>query len=144
MLEDSYILLESFNDDDIERFMVDYIKDFDNQSDHYEYPSYGDLTEFETDSFIEMLHFILDKRGREYRFYFRNNNQQSAIKRGMIFFNEDKSVTLGISIPTEFAEAYEDQLKKDFHTPYSMICTDTYLPPGNAQEFKASSRQHFG
>lgn len=135
MLLDIYLLKEDFEKRDITLFINNYIKGMISTVDYYEYPQYSENNQFETDSFQNMLNFILEKKGRYFRFYFRNNSIDEDIKFGMIFFNKDNSLILGISIPILTKDYYRECLVQDFDSEFILECYEV-VPPNNVKDFK--------
>jgi hypothetical protein len=137
LLEEVYILIEERQKAIVDNFINNYLKPFEELSDYYEYPPYSDDIEFETSDFNQMLSFIFEKENRYFHFYF-NLERHSYIKRGMIFFNADGSVLLGLGLGVESNKIafYTNKLSEDFNSPFILICNNV-LPPNNRIEFKS-------
>jgi hypothetical protein len=134
-IDDIYILVDKFSNEKVYFFINKYLSGLEPLSQYYEYPPYSGKTEFETENYQEMLVFILKVRGRYFRFYFKNPSNDMAVKFGMIFFNEDGSLILGLSISSDYIVEYENKMKEDFNSQYIMIVNEI-SPPNNSSEFK--------
>jgi hypothetical protein len=76
-------------------FHDDYLMGFIETSDYYEYPAYSSEPTYETNNVDEMMNFMLEGNKGYYRFYFKNPNK-SNVHYGMIFFNQDNTLVLGL------------------------------------------------
>ena len=132
-LDEIYILLESFSVDVIDLFRKHYLKDFEEVAAYYEYPPYRGQTQFETGVVDEMISFMLQGNRGYFRFYFRNPAVIEVFD-GMIFFNNDNTLTLGVSVLPEFQDFYINKLKKDFNSAQIMVCHEV-PPPRNREDF---------
>ncbi len=136
-IEDIYIGLDTPKKHDVISFFIEnYLKDFKEESEYYEYPPFFGETEFETENYSEMISYILKEKGRTYRFYFENLTNREMLK-GMIFINRDGSIYLGVGVYNSFSKIYQEKLKTDFHSSLIMICNEV-LPPDNLNDFKTS------
>lgn len=135
-LEDIYIAVEfSKRKESIEQFTEIYLSGFKESATYYEFPRFRGETEFETDDYKLMMSYVLTREDIGFRFYFDNAaNKETPF--AMIFFNEDGSLFLGLSVYPQFMSKYEYQLKKDFQSSLIMFCYNT-TPPNNLDEFKS-------
>lgn len=135
---DIYILLENFTYEQINFFKKKYLNNMVSTVDYYEFPQFKGETEFETENEKEMLSFLLEKKGRPYKFYYRSIEPQNIVKLGMIFINIDCSLILGISIPENKEELLKNKLKSDFQMD-CILSIYGVLPPENSKDFKVLS-----
>jgi len=113
-LVDLYIHVNKVNRQIIFDFIKNWLDGLKPEYESFEYPPYFGEIEYETEDYKEMLSFILEKKGREYRFYFENEHDLKRPK-GMIFINKDHSAYLGIGVNQneekyfmeQFIEKYE-------------------------------------
>ncbi len=135
-LDDIYIAIEEDlrKYDTVEFFKQNYLKGFTEESKYYEYPPFFGDTEFETDNYREMISFVLQEKGRSYRFYFENSDNKE-VQKGMIFINKDGSMYLGVGVFSPFSIEYQKRLKNDFHSSLVVICNET-SPPDTLNELK--------
>lgn len=132
--ETIYILLSTYTKQDVYFFRDSYIKGFEPLSTYYEYPpSLRAKNEFETENADEMIDFMLQGDKGYFRFYFEPPNP-AKIYKGMIFFNHDNTLVLGISVDSEYTEEYQEKLKKDFRSELVLIM-DEFPPPSTAKDF---------
>jgi hypothetical protein len=139
MENDIYILLEKFNKDDVNLFRSNYLKNFSSLKDYFEYPSWyedGSEPEFATENIDEMIDFMMKGNKGYFRFYFDSptSPSQKEIYMGMIFFNEDDTLVLGVKIHSSSNEYYMAKLSKDFNSNLIMICEED-TPPSTKKEF---------
>ena len=121
-------------------FTEKYLVEFAEVKEYYEYPVFRGENEFETEHYWEMISFVMEKEGREFRFYFKNTaNKETPF--GMMFFNKDGSLFLGVQVYPEFLSKYENRLKNDFNTSLIMVCYNT-LPSDNLADFKSIVQEH--
>ncbi|VFA43746.1 hypothetical protein [Chryseobacterium indologenes] len=112
-LVDLYIYIDKINGQIIFDFINDWLGDFKPEYESFEYPPYLGEIEYETDDYREMLSFILEKEGRDYRFYFENKNDLKRPK-GMVFINKNHSAYLGIGVNPSNEKYFENQLIKKY------------------------------
>ena len=137
MTNEIYILLENFTREDVDLFRNNYLKGFLSVADYFEYPPYPPhyIQEnlFETSSMDEMIEFMLKGENGYFRFYLRPPFS-TEISMGMIFFNHDNTLTLGIDISSKLNDSYINKLISDFKSNLIMICEGP-PPPSNKEEF---------
>jgi len=120
-LVDLYIYIDKINGKIVSDFIKNCLEGLKPEYNIFEYPPYFGEIEYETDDYKEMLSFILEKEGREYRFYFENEHDLKRPK-GMIFINKDHSAYLGIGVkPSE-----EKKFVKQFIENYKVLPTAYY------------------
>jgi len=129
-----YVLLERIDERQITFFRMQYLSGFVESSTCYQYPFGRRETVFETDDPEGMMKFMLTGDKGYFRFYFRNPNPH-GIQTGMIFFNSDNTLVLGVRIEERDTDVYVERLMKDFDSDLIMI-TYHVPPPDNAEEFK--------
>ena len=78
-----------------------------------------------------MIDLILAKENRYFRFYFKNLLSKEM---GMIFFNEDGSLVLGLSTVSEKVDELVKKLKNDFKSEFVLIFIEA-PPPDNKKDF---------
>lgn len=64
-----------------------------------------------------------------FRLYYKNPNPKDVFF-GIIFFNKDNTLTLGLSINQQCVENINSKLKEDFRTDFMMISYEV-SPPDN-------------
>jgi hypothetical protein len=135
MKNEIYILLESFARKDIDLFRSNYLKGFLPVADYFEYPPFPSHSgnQFETDNMDEMIEFMSQGGKGYFRFYLRPPFT-TEILMGMIFFNHDNTLTLGISISSKRNDLFINKLVSDFKSNLIMICEGP-PPPSNKDEF---------
>ncbi len=133
---DFYALLDSRNHSLANIFLEKYLLGYEELSEGYSYPPYLGEVEFETDSFDDMLSFLSKNGSKYYRFYFDPNSDDSIIKKGMLFFNTDDTMTIGIRTSEDVVQFYADKIKAEF-APTSVLMGFGIAPPSNAKEFMA-------
>ncbi|WBM76132.1 hypothetical protein [Saprospira grandis] len=134
ILEDLYIAISSFSNKAELYFCVEeFVKNHTAESDYYDYPLLEETLEFETEDFMEMLHFIVSNK-KAYHFYFSNLENKENPKR-MIFINSDQSIYFGLAVYEIFSLKYQEILKAQFPNSPLMICNHV-LPPNSFEAFK--------
>lgn len=131
-LDDIYVLLKEYDKNLIADFRLRYLKNMYETAEYYEYPPYFGKTEFETSNYEVMLDFIINNK-KDFRFYFKNKPNNEIVS-GMIFFNKDKSVLLGLQVETKNTLKFSNSLRKDYNSNYLMICNNV-PPPNNIKDF---------
>lgn len=112
-LVDLYVYVNKVNNQIICDFITDWLNDFEPEYKIFEYPPYFGETEYETQNYKEMLSFVLQKEGRDYRFYFENKNDLKKTK-GMVFINKDHSAYLGIGVNPTYEKYFAAQFIKKY------------------------------
>ncbi|UWX62170.1 hypothetical protein N0B40_07720 [Chryseobacterium oranimense] len=125
-LVDLYLYINKINNQTIFDFINDWLSDFEPEYDYFEYPPYFGEIEYETGDYIEMLSFVLEKKGRGYRFYFENKNNLGRPK-GMIFINEDHSAYLGIGVNPNYEKHFMDQFVNKYNI-LPIVCYNGAIP----------------
>lgn len=129
-----YVLVEDYKIDDIRNFREKFLCNYIEISEYYEFPPYVPRTEFETENFEEMFNFILSEKGRNYRFYFKSQIE-SEIQLGMIFFNKDNTLIVGLVVSETKVDKYLKEIKEMINASYCLTTFET-APPETAEEFK--------
>lgn len=124
---DIYILLEKQSREQVALFREKYLYNLKQAAEVYEVPQYREKPVFSTDSVDEILDYLFTNGPIEYQLYW-NNPHKSNLINGMIFFNGDGSLILGLSVMPEFEERFSSQLRKDFKSKY-IIAYGEGLPP---------------
>lgn len=139
MFIEIYILLDSQKREQIEFFIASYLEGFKAAAELFEVPQYSRVTEFSTEKIAEILEYLYNSKGLGYQLYW-NNPQDGDIINGMVFFNEDGSLILGVSVRPEDEERYSLKLKEDFKSQYLMIY-GVKLPPLSRKGFISEYRE---
>lgn len=125
-LIDLYIHIDEIKQDIIYDFIKEWLNDFNPEFQYFEYPQYKGITEYETDNYLNMLSFVINKPGAGYRFYFENENNDKR-PRGMIFINKNRSIYLGIGVTPDYEEYFVSKLKERYNS-IPIICYGNQLP----------------
>lgn len=130
---DIYILLEKQSREQVALFREKYLYNLKQADEDYVIPQNSDETQYCTDSVEDVLDYLFTNGPIESQLYW-NNPHKSNLINGMIFFNNDGSLILGLSIMPEFEERFSSQLKKDFKSKY-IIAYGEGLPPLERSKF---------
>lgn len=117
----------------VDKFHDTFFFGYQEQSSYYEFPQFGKRTEFETDDWRKMLTYILSKKGRNYRFYFKPTARKE-IQIGYFSINIDETLTLGVTVQEKLAAKYIDYLLRDFGAISIVTCQECE-PPVSTKEF---------
>ena len=125
-VHDVYVFIENANKSTIEEFLSKFLCDCTAADSEFEYPRYGAETLYETDSFEEMLNFVIKGNFKEYTFYLECLSWKMG-KGGIIKTYEDNSVCLALSVFPEFIDKYEQELGLFYGDQTTFVLY--YLPP---------------
>lgn len=125
-LVDLYIHFDRIDKEIIFNFIKDWLSDFESEYESFEYPPYFGEIKYETEDYKEMLSFILEKEGREYRFYFENEHDLKRPK-GMIFINKDYSAYLGIGVNPNYEKYFTDKFLEKYKVS-PITCYNGQIP----------------
>jgi len=108
-------------------------------ADEYEFPQYSGKTEIKFDSVEDLMSYLETEKTSEYDLYWRNTDESSPNKHGMLFYTKDEAMIFGISRDADIGghlnTENEDQciklMKAYFKTKIGYITyedtpTDTY------------------
>lgn len=137
-IDDIYILLEEYNENTLSSFIESYLNKMKCQSEILEYPQYFGDSIFETNSYKEMINYVTGNRF-SYDFYFESEIKDNDLKFGVIFFNDDQSLIIGVSTESSKSRFYLNKMKKDFSANYFLVMNEI-LPPKNSKDFKTLSK----
>lgn len=138
MCADIYnFLFSDFDEALIRSFISSYLNGFLEKTSYYEYPPYSGETLFETDDFEKFLVFLLSEKKAYFHFYFSPAGVECAneISGGMIFFNRDGTLYLGLTVIDDCINKYTKEINSKFGSEIALICYET-LPPNNALDFE--------
>ncbi|OON66218.1 hypothetical protein [Hymenobacter sp. CRA2] len=132
---DVYILLEHFDEATITFFRQHYLEGLSDTQDKYWWPTDAEEheIELETTDIWEMMRFLLAHPSR-YIFYF-STAEPGATSTGMVFFNSDKRLILGVEVPTAQEQYYRQRLSADFHSNLLLSLGDEIHRPDSKEEF---------
>jgi len=134
MLSEIYIIRETVSPEDLLLFLKKYIYGFTPMTTVYEYPQHASITEFQTDRAEIMMDYLIENEKTNYRFYFSNLHFMEEVQNGIIIFNPDHSLTLGVWVDEALEEKYAEQLRDDFAASFCVL-TRGQLPPDDYAGF---------
>lgn len=118
-LTDLYIHINKVEKKNVFDFMKKWLIGFKPKDEYLTYPQYFGKIEFETNSYIEMISFILSEPNRNYELDFINKNNPQYPK-GIIIIN-DNSIYLGVGVNSMYKKQIIDKLSEEYmQTP--IIC----------------------
>jgi hypothetical protein len=126
ILSDVYVFFNSINSFEIDNFFRFYLTDFVSSDDFFEYPKYGTPVTFETESYEEMLKYVIENN-KDYTFYFDSENENLNYNQSILRINNDNSMLLGLLVMPDREEDVIKSLKERFNTEDVFV---TYsIPP---------------
>lgn len=131
-LSDIFIFIEEFKPEEVINFKKEFLSDFESTDTYYECPKYSQETIFETESFVEMFDFVLEKSGRPYTFYFENESPDK-IKQGIIQINNNGSICLALSVEP-WDEKYCIELLQKHYLDYPIFISNNIPLPSSKEE----------
>jgi hypothetical protein len=137
MHADIYFLFTEFDEALIRSFISAYLNGFSETTSYYEYPPYSGKNSFETDDFEKFLAFLLSEKKAYFHFYFSPSSVEytTEIEGGMIFFNRDGTLYLGLTVRESCINKYTEEINSKFGSKIALVCHET-LPPNNALDFE--------
>lgn len=135
MLYDIYVFQRLSDKSVIEDFVQVFLKGFTAAEDCYGFPQFSLEYEFVTNSFNEMVDFVLNRENGAYTFYF-NNRKHADYNRGIINLCQDGSMSLGLGVKPELEEKYLVELKSYFKSEFVFSCYNV-VPPSSKEEVMA-------
>jgi hypothetical protein len=127
ILSDVFVFVNEFKPKLVRDFIKKYLQDFNSTETYYECPKYSEETIFETDSYSQMLEFVLSAQGRPYTFYLSNDNA-NKYKEAILQLNKDGSMCLVLSTDFEFEKEIFEELRASFPGHKVLISNNIPLP----------------
>lgn len=122
-------ILSHLEVNDVHSFIKNELANFNSMDTYYEFPKYSQQTTFETESFDEMLSFVLESPGRSYTFYFESD-LNTAYPQVIVQINIDGSICLCLSTTQENKDLCKNLLASRF--PNKPIYTSQNVPLTNS------------
>ena len=137
MMYDVYVIVANKSKEVTDRFLGNWLSDFQETADEYEYPQYEDNSKILFKDAKKLISYLLNMPGSSYSLYWNNKNLKGEVANGMLFFNQDGSLILGISVIVEDSlklKIYLEELGKEFGADYGFVNVEN-PPPESLKEF---------
>lgn len=131
-LSDIFLFIGKFYPEEVIKFKKEFLTGFESIDTYYECPKYSQETIFETESFIEMFDFVLEKPGRPYTFYFESE-LPNKIRGGVIQINKNGSICLALSAEP-CNEKYCIELLRKYYLDYPIFISNNIPLPSSEEE----------
>jgi hypothetical protein len=96
-LADIYVIKQTRSKKLADDFLSHFLPNRTESADEYLIPEYSDNPIHEFDNADELMSFLEMNETHSHRIYWRNTDEKSLNKHGVIFYNEDGTMTFGIS-----------------------------------------------
>lgn len=137
-LADIYVIKKSRSKKVADGFLNHFLPSRKESADEYLIPEYSDNPTREFDNADDLMFILEVNENYSNRVYWRNTDEKSPNKHGMIFYNEDGTMIFGISrnanmsgdLNTESEDQCLTEMKKYFDTDLGYIHYEN--PPANS------------
>lgn len=135
-MADIYALTTAVDAATVDRFRRQYLGELAPPDGPFWWPTAaeGADLQFRGATLDELLAFLVARPGRDYVLYFHAAGP-GPVRLGMLFFNPDATLTMGVGVAEEQADAYRCRLSADFPGALLLRCDDV-PPPDTAAEFR--------
>ena len=126
---DIYVIKKTRSKKLADDFLNHFLPNRQESADEYLIPEYSDNPTCEFDNADELMSFLEKNENYSNRVYWQNTDEKNLNKHGMIFYNEDGTMTFGISrdadmsgnLKTENEDQCLTEMKKYFDTNLGYI-----------------------
>ena len=136
-LADCYVIKETRSKEEAIKFLDKFLPTREESQQVYELPKFGPTTEMEFESVDDLMDHLEQHPSTPYSIYWRNLDNKSLNRNGMLFYTKDGHLIFGIS--TDSAYNNEDEclngLKQYFQTDLGYITYES-TPAESFEEFQ--------